>query len=150
MLAGFVGHMRCKVTGWAQTLVKAIKSLVEPARSGTAAAAGVARDSVRSRVDLIAENALLRQQLIVLRRNVGRPVFVRGERLALILLARVSSAWQDALHIVQPDTLLRWHRYLFKTVWRRRSRARSQPERLAQENIELIWNMASSNPLWGA
>ncbi len=75
MLAGIVVHVKGKVIGWAQALVKA---LVQPARSGTAAAAGIARDSVRRHIDLIAENALLRQQLIVLRRNVGRPVFVRS------------------------------------------------------------------------
>ena len=88
MLADFVAHVKCKIAGWTQTLVKAIKSSVEPARFGTLAATGVARDSVRSRVDLIAENALLRQQLIVLRRNVGHPMIITGERFALVLLAR--------------------------------------------------------------
>ncbi len=102
MFAGFVAHAKRKVTGWAQALVKAVKSLVEPARSGTVAAAGVARDDLRGRVHPIAENAFLRQQLIVLRRNVGRPVFVRGERLALVLLAWVSSAWKDALSNTTP------------------------------------------------
>ena len=84
----------------------------EPARSFTMAAIGIVRDSVMSRGDLIAENALLRQQLIVVRRNTGRPMFVRGERLLLVLLARLSRGWRDAVHVVQPATVLRWHRRL--------------------------------------
>jgi len=150
MLTAIVAAVKDKIADWTQTLCKAIKGLVVPARSGTTAVAGVVRDSVKSRVDLVAENAFLRQQLIVLRRNVGRPVLVRGERVLLVLLARVSRARRDVLHIVQPDTLLRWHRDLFKIVWRRKSRPRSQPKRLARETIELIWKIASENALWGA
>jgi putative transposase len=76
----------------------------------------------RSRADLIAENLMLRQQLIVLNRQVKRPELATGDRLRLVLLARCTQFWQQALFIVQPDTLLRWHRDLFRRYWHYKSR----------------------------
>jgi putative transposase len=75
---------------------------------------GVLLDLTRSRSDLIVENALLRQQLIVLNRQVKRPLLTQQDRFRLVLLARFTRFWKLALHIVQPDTLLRWHRDLFR------------------------------------
>jgi putative transposase len=66
-------------------------------------------DLGRSKSELLAENALLRQQLIILRCQVKRPTFTRTDRILLVLLARVVRTWQQALLIVQPDTLLHWH-----------------------------------------
>src|SRR5215472_5281112 len=60
----------------------------------------------RSRSELVAENALLRQQLIMLRRQVKRPSISRTDRILLVLLARLVRTWQQALLIVQPDTSL--------------------------------------------
>jgi hypothetical protein len=68
--------------------------------------------------------------------------------LVLLLLARVCRTWRGALHLVQPDTLLRWHRDLLKIVWRRKSRRKGQPRRLPQETIERIQRMARDNPLY--
>ncbi len=79
-------------------------------------------DLGRSKSELLAENALLRQQLISLRRQVKRPTFTRTDRILLVLLARLVRTWQQALLIVQPDTLLRWHRELFRLVWKRKSK----------------------------
>src|SRR5439155_1252225 len=79
-------------------------------------------DLSRSKSELLAENALLRQQLISLRRQVKRPTFTRTDRILLVLLARLVRTWQQALLIVQPDTLLRWHRELFRLVWKRKSK----------------------------
>ncbi len=67
----------------------------------------------RSKSELIAENALLRQQLIMLKRQVKRPVCTKTDRILLMLLARVVRAWKQALLIVQPETLLRWRREAF-------------------------------------
>ena len=67
-------------------------------------------DLGKSKSELIAENALLRQQLIILKRQVKRPAITRTDRILLVLLARLVRTWQQALLIVQPDTLLRWHR----------------------------------------
>jgi putative transposase len=113
-------------------------------------AVGTLADMTRSRRDLVAENALLRQQLIVLRRQVRRPDLTNSDRIQLLLLARFTRYWQYALHIVQPDTLLRWHRNLFHLYWRRKSRKRKRKPRVPQETIDLIQQMSSENRLWGA
>ena len=63
-------------------------------------------DLGRSKSELIAENALLRQQLIILKRQVKRPACTKTDRILLVLLARLVRAWQQTLLIVQPDTLL--------------------------------------------
>jgi len=104
----------------------------------------------RTRSELLAENALLRQQVIVLRRSIRRPRVHHDDRLLLLILARLCRRWWEALHVVNPETLLRWHRDLFKFVWRRRSRPKGQPMRLAPEVVTLIQAMAKDNVLWGA
>jgi hypothetical protein len=63
-------------------------------------------DLGRSKSELIAENALLRKPLIVLKRQVKRPTFRRTDRILLVLLARLVRTWRQALVIVQPDTRL--------------------------------------------
>ena len=68
----------------------------------------------------------------------------------LVLFARLCASWRDALHVVQPDTLLRWHRNLFTVLWRRKSKTRVKPQRVKQETIDLIKEMAVSNAQWGA
>jgi putative transposase len=73
---------------------------------GTSLPLATFTDLGRSKSELIAENALLRQQLIVLRRQVKRPSFTRSDRILLVLLARLVRTWQQALFIVQPDTRL--------------------------------------------
>jgi putative transposase len=103
-----------------------------------------------SRADPIAENLILRQQPIVLNRQVKRPQLTNGDRLRLVLLARCAQFWQQALFIVQPDTLLRWHRDLFRLYWRHKSSAEKRKPRVAPETIALIRKMAKENQLWGA
>jgi putative transposase len=107
-------------------------------------------DLGRSKSELIAENALLRHQLIILRRQVKRPSISRTDRMLLVLLARLVRTWQQTLVIVQPDTLLRWHRELFRLYWKRRSKASSHKPKVAAETIALIREMAQDNRLWGA
>ena len=79
-----------------------------------------------------------------------RPRLYREDRLFLVLLAHVTAAWRDALHLVQPDTLLRWHRDLFTLLWRRKSRRMHRTRRLGTEIVDLIRTMARANVLWGA
>ncbi len=105
-------------------------------------------DINRSRTDLIVENAMLRQQLIVLNRQVKRPQFNQRDRILLVILARCTRFWQQTLHIVQPDTLLRWHRELFRMYWRRKSKMRKP--RIPHKTITFIKKMAKVNRLWGA
>jgi putative transposase len=107
-------------------------------------------DLGRSKSELLAENALLRQQLIVLKRQVKRTTFTKTDRILLVLLARLVRTWQQALFIVQPDTLLRWHRELFRLSWKRRSKTSSHKPKVAAETIALIRQMATQNRLWGA
>ena len=107
-------------------------------------------DLSRSKAELIIENTLLRQQLIVLNRQVKRPCLSTSERLRMVVLARLTQHWQTALHIVQPNTLLRWHRDLFRCYWRWKSRAKSYGPRIEQSTIALIQQMATENRLWGA
>ncbi len=57
--------------------------------------------------------------------------------------------WKDALLIVKPDTLLRWHRQGFRLFWRRKSRAGSRAPRIPAGTIALIQEMAGNNRLWG-
>jgi putative transposase len=78
--------------------------------------AGTLADLLHSKPELVAENALLRQQLVVLTRSVKRPRCTPADRTLLVLLAGRVRAWRSALLIVQPDTLLRWHRQLFRHV----------------------------------
>jgi transposase InsO family protein len=112
---------------------------------------GVAADLVRSRSELVAENAFLRQQLIVLARTAKRPRLSHTDRPLLILLASRVRSWRQALLIVQPETLLRWHRTGFRLLWRWRSAtARRRPPGVAPDTIVLIERMARENRLWGA
>ncbi len=116
-----------------------------------ALAAGLAADLTRSRGDLLLENALLRQQLIVLRRTVKRPTLTPLDRGLLVLLASRLRTWASALLIIRPETVLRWHRQGFRLYWRRKSRPRSTPQpKVATETIALIRELAAANPLWGA
>src|SRR5438270_9443334 len=107
-------------------------------------------DLGRSKSELLAENVLLRQQLILLRRQVKRPSITRTDRILLVLLARLVRTWQQALVIVQPDTLLWWHRELFRLYWKRKSKAPARKPKVAEETITLIKQMAQENRLWGA
>ncbi len=111
---------------------------------------GVLSDLTRSRSDLVVENALLRQQLIVLNRQVKRPLLANRDRCRLVLLARCTRFWKQAIHIVQPNTLLRWHRELFRFYWRLKSKGKQNKPKIPPETIELIRKMAKENRLWGA
>jgi len=77
---------------------------------------GAITDVARSKAALMAENALLRQQVIVLQRQIKRPAFVPRDRVLLVLLARLVRGWRSALLIVQPDTLLHWHRQGYRLL----------------------------------
>jgi len=111
---------------------------------------GTLAELARSKAELIAENALLRQQLIILKRQVKRPACTKRDRILLVLLARGVRAWKQTILIIQPETLLRWHRELFRLYWKRRSKASSYKPRVAAETIALIREMAKENRLWGA
>jgi hypothetical protein len=60
-------------------------------------------DQARSKSELVAENALLRKPLIILRRQVKRPACTKTDRMLLVLLAKMVHTWKQALFIVQKD-----------------------------------------------
>jgi putative transposase len=82
-----------------------------------------------------------------LNRQVKRPQLTHPDRFHLVLLAHFTKFWKQVLHIVQPDTLLRWHRELFRFYWWRQSHG--QPK-ISLETIAHIRKMAGENYLWGA
>ena len=106
---------------------------------------------VRPRADLVLENLALRQQLMVQRRSVPRPQLTDGDRLFWQTLARVSSRWKECLAIVQPDTVLRWHRITWTALWRRKS-CRQKPGRppIGWPLVALIKRLNRENVTWGA
>jgi putative transposase len=98
-----------------------------------------------------AENALLRQQLLVASRKNKRPTLRAHERGLLVFLSSIMRRWRDALLLVKPDTIIRWHRKGFRLLWKRKSTAtRTRRSALSKETIELIQRMARENRLWGA
>ena len=100
---------------------------------------------------LALENLALRQQLAVYKKTLRRPKLHPSDRLFWICLSRLWAEWRQALLIVTPDTVLRWHRRRFRDYWTKLSR-RPQVGRpsINPEIIALIRKMAAANPLWGA
>ena len=99
------------------------------------------------------ENLALRHQIGVLTRALGdrRPRFGSWDRALWVVLARRWEAWRYALAIVQPATVVRWHREGFKRFWARRSRAgRWGRPALDRELVGLIRKMSRANVTWGA
>ena len=126
---------------------KAIHAATRPAKG---VVAGFLVDLTRTRTELLAENALLRQQLIIAQRRVKRPTIRRHERALMLVLAALTRCWRSALLIVKPETILRWHRAGFRWFWRRKSRSSKRAARLGADTIDLIRRMALENRLWGA
>ena len=133
-----------------QTLRRRLAAATRPA--APAALAGALADLARSEGELIAENALPRQQLVVLQRSVKLPHCRPADRTLLPLLASRVGARRQAVLIVQPATLLRRHRRLFRHAWRRTSRspAAAQKPKGPTEAIARIREMARAMPRWGA
>jgi putative transposase len=96
------------------------------------------------------ENLALRHQLLVLQRSVPRPRLSRADRILWVWLARWWTAWRVNLLMVQPATVLAWHRQGFRLYWRWRSTAnRVGRPQLNVEIRRLIRRMARENPTWG-
>ena len=117
-------------------------------RFGTLVAA--LRAFLRSRSDTALEILALRQQLAVLKRKHSRPQLNPRDRFFCTTLRRFWSRWADALVIVQPATVVGWHRAGFRLYWRWRSRPRGGRPKIAGEIRGLIRRLAEENPDWGA
>jgi putative transposase len=102
---------------------------------------------VRSRSSLIAENLLLRKQLAFYQERQVRPRrLTDGARISLVLWSKFCN-WRSALVIVKPETLIGWHRRLFKMFWKMKSRP-GRPK-LPRNIRQLIARMVEENPTWG-
>jgi hypothetical protein len=106
----------------------------------------------RFRRDLLLENLVLRQQLAVLMQRYPRPRLSTSDKLFGVVLRRLWPDWKDALFLVQPETVVRWHRAGFKLHWTWLSRHRVRPGRkcVSKELRELIFRMVAENSTWGA
>jgi hypothetical protein len=106
---------------------------------------------LNSRRRLQAENLLLRHQLNILRRRAPRSLWLRTvDRLAFVSLYRLCPAVVDAVAIVRPETVIRWHRRGFKAFWRWKSRSRGGRPAIPREVRDLIREMSRANCSWGA
>ena len=105
----------------------------------------------RSRASLEAEILLLRHQLNVLRRkSPKRMAFTDVDRVVFARLCHLAPGVLDALKIVKPETVIRWHRAGFRAYWRRRSGPRKGRPQTPLEIRRLIRDVRLANPLWGA
>jgi hypothetical protein len=100
---------------------------------------------------LEAEITMLRHQLKVLQRQAAsRPRLTAADRLLFVWLCRLFPSLRKAITIVQPDTVLRWHRSGFRLYWRWKSRSCGGRPKVPIEVRSLIRRMSVENPLWGA
>src|SRR5712671_3736953 len=105
----------------------------------------------KSNIRLEAENAVLRHQLIVLRRKLkGRARLTNNDRWFFVQLYRWFPSILPVLMIIRPETLVRWHRAGFRRYWRWKSRRRGGRPPIEAELRALIRQMSTENLLWGA
>jgi putative transposase len=108
--------------------------------------------SFRSRRDLLLENLALRQQLGVLAR--GNPQFrlAQSDRLFWVALRRLWPGWRQTLVLVQPETVVRWHRAGFELYWKWLSRKHAVVGRkpTSKEPRQHVFRMVAENRTWGA
>src|ERR1700704_3930228 len=105
----------------------------------------------KSQARLEAEIVVLRQQLMVLRRRLpSKPKLTVADRLLFVWRYRLFPSVLNAVTIIQPETVLRWHRSGFRLYWRWKSRSRGGRPRVPVEIRRLIRQMSLANRLWGA
>jgi hypothetical protein len=109
-------------------------------------------DCFKSQQRLEAEILVLRHQLNVLRQHTPRRrLHLRwADRALFIWLYRRYPRILDAITIVRPETVVRWHRKGLAAYWRWKSRSPGGRPRIAREVRDLIRRMSLENPLWGA
>jgi hypothetical protein len=104
---------------------------------------------LQSRAALAAENLALRQQIAILQRSVKRPRVHRRDRIFWVWLSCPWRGWRSSLLVVQPETVIRWHRKGFRLYWHWRSRRRGGRPKLDAQIRVLIRRMSRDNPTWG-
>src|SRR6266566_826731 len=108
-------------------------------------------DLFKSRRRLEAENLFLRHQLSIALRHAPPRLRLRGsDRALLVWMTRLWPSLLGAARVVQPDTILRWHRAGFRAFWRWKSRNRAGRPKIDRGLRDLIQRISMENPLWGA
>ncbi len=108
-------------------------------------------DLFKSRRRLEAENLFLRHQLSIALRRAPPRLRLRGsDRALLVWMTRLWPSLLGATQVVQPETILRWHRAGFKAFWRWKSRNRAGRPKIDRGLRDLIRRMSKENPEWGA
>ena len=105
--------------------------------------------SIKSHRSLALENLALRHQLEVLQRNAKKPHLSNRDRGLWVVLSRLWPDWRESLAIVQPKTVVAWHRKGWRLYWRLKSRGCGRPT-VPAEVRHLIRRISQENPLWGA
>ena len=109
------------------------------------------RGIMMNRTALALENLALRQQLAVLRHFDKRPLLRLRDRIFWVWLSRLWKDWHKCLILVQPETVVAWHRQGFKLYWRWKSRKKTLGRpKVERELRDLIRRMSKENPMWGA
>ena len=108
-------------------------------------------DLLKSRRRLEVENLFLRHQLNIILRRPPQRLRLRGsDRALMVWMTRLWPSLLALARVVQPATILRWHRAGFRTYWRWKSQGRPGRPRIEHELRDLIRRMSKENPLWGA
>jgi len=112
---------------------------------------GMLRAALTDREKLLLENAVLRQQIIVLKRSVPRPKIEDSDRAFFVLMHRLLADWKSSMLIVKPETLIRWHRKGAAWYWARKSRPRKRgAPSIGWKLVRLIQRISVENLTWGA
>jgi len=108
-------------------------------------------DFFKSPRRLGAENLFLRHQLSIALRHAPPRLRLRGsDRALMVVLTRLWPSLLGAAHVIQPETILRWHRAGFTAFWRWKSRKRAGRPKIDRELRDLSGRMSKENPRWGA
>jgi putative transposase len=110
-----------------------------------------AASALKSKQELVLENLALRQQLACLKAKYTRPRLARADRLFWVALRRFWPGWRNSLHLVKPETVIRWQRKGFRLFWTWKSRHR-KPGRpvISKEIRDLITKLSCANSTWGS
>jgi putative transposase len=104
----------------------------------------------KSHTQLHLEVLFLRKQLEIVARSSPKLKIRHTDRFFMGFLTDLYDSWRGALLIVQPETIIRWHRESFRVFWKWKSRSAAGRPKIPEAQIDLIRQMANDNPLWGA
>ncbi len=93
------------------------------------------------------------QQLAAFQRGKAKPAIQEADRVILSAFSRLHDNWKETILAVRPETVIRWHRNLFKQFWTFKSRPKSRPRgrpQTSKETIDAIRQMSRLNPTWSA